>query len=291
MAEDLFGNEIPPEDLDPEADEDQETQDADEGETTESDEAPLQAEGDVPQDAAAAQKYWQGAYTRSRQKDRERYGKMEQEYEQLKTMLTRFYQDEAYAKQVIAQRFPGQAGAGDAGRGSPARDQQAAGLTARLQQKLGDFAFLAEGLGSALEEELEARVQARLQPFEQRITQQTEQSRRQQEDELLTAMDGQYPGWEETYGAHMRELDAFLASDALTHPRFGNKYELYYRLLNPDVARIAAQRAQQEAGQRRTSLGRTGRRSMPNLDDTVRKAESSGEAFRAAARAALEELG
>src|SRR5262252_6830479 len=55
-------------------------------------------------------KYWQAAYTRGRQRDRERYGKLEQEHAQFGDVLRNFYTSDEYALQVMRQRFPQLAG-------------------------------------------------------------------------------------------------------------------------------------------------------------------------------------
>lgn len=298
MADDIFGQpleEVP--DIDLESPDTDLGADTDGPEMTDEpgDGDALQAEGEEPADAEAARKYWQGAYTKSRQKDRERYGELESEHTQYKNVLAQFYQNDDYARQVLAQRFPQLASQiqGQSGQASPAGESsqtgQSSGLVGRLQQKLGEFGFLAEGLGSALEEEIESRVQARVGPLEQRTAQHTESQRKAEEDKLLAEMDGKYPGWEDSFGAQMRELDDFLGGNALNHSRFGNKYELYYRLLNPDAARSDAIREMGNAARRRTGLSRTGRSSAPNIGDQIRKAESNADAFALAAKSAMEE--
>lgn len=307
MAEDVFGQTIPAEEPEPEdaggtspraplggtpvpePPAEEPPPDQDEGA-----EDPLQGDGPAPQEPAAAQKYWQGAYTKSRQKDREKYGKLESEHGQYQQILAKFYQDEAYAKQVLAQRFPQLAAQlvgqpGPAAPGTPA--SPTSGLTQQLQQSLGDYGFLAPALGPVLERVITEQVQQRLTPFEQRTTQQAEQARHAEEASLLAAMDSAHPGWEASYGTQMQELDKFLASEALTHPKYGNKYELYYRLLNADAARIDATRAMADAARQRTGLGRTGRSSVPNVVDQVRKAESARDAFKLAAEAAMQTEG
>lgn len=299
MADDVFGHpldDVSPDDPGETPETEGTAEDGTDAETTDSSPDELQATGDEPTDPAQQKKYWQGAYTKSRQKDRERYGTLEQEHRQYKQLLANFYQDDAYAMQVLRQRFPqlaSQLQQPPQGQGTTTSPTTGAssGLAERLKQRLGEFGFLADGLGQALEEEIQARVEQRVQPLEQRSIQQTEQTRHAEETRLLTAMDAKYPGWEESVGAKMQALDDFLGSDALTHPEFGNKYELYYRLLNPDATRREAIHAMGDAAKRRTGLSRTGRSSAPNVADLVRKAENNASAFEAAAKAALEELG
>jgi hypothetical protein len=310
MAEenlDIFGNPIMEEDDDPiddpvednvednddapsdeEPDDDTPT-DEDVGET-------LQGQGDEPidgNDLESVRKYWRSAYTQSRQKDRAKYSKMEGEHQQYQQLLANFYQDDNYAMQVIRQRFPNLANQmSQSGQGQQTTQAgNNSDLTQQLQQSLGEFGFLAEQLGPALDRFVEARVNERVGPIEQRATQQTAAQRKDKEQELLAAMDGKFPGWEDRYGTEMEELDRFLASDALTHPKFGSKYELYFKLVNPDAARADAIKAMAGAAKRRTGFSRSGRNSVPNIDEQVRKAESSSDAFRLAAKLASEELG
>lgn len=303
MAEDLFGNDIAPENLDadtgdtdlPEvtdlADDVAEDEDIAADDDTQDTLADY-ARGAIPSDPTEAHKYWQAAVTRMRQGDREKYGKVQEEHGQYKNILAQFYESDDYAKQVLAQRFPDLAPQ-IRGTGQPARSQNSTtptGLTSELEQNLGDYGFLAQAIGPALERVIESQVQARIAPLEQRTTQQANSQRQTQEQVLLSDMDAKHPGWEESYGAKMRDLDDFLASDALSHPVYGSKYELYHRLLNPDTARVDAAREMGEASRKRTSLSRSGRQSAPNVQDEVRKTDlSNAEAFQLAARAASEE--
>ena len=310
MAEeqtDIFGNLIPEEEDDPvEPDEDvqdnvdpeDDAEPEDDTSDEESEDETLQAEGDEPDDLESARKYWQAAYTRSRQKDRERYGKVEQEHQQYQQLLANFYQDDNYAMQVIRQRFPQLANQiSQNGQGqqtpTPSDNNVSSELTQQLQQ--GEFGFLGSEFGPAIEryvnERIQQEVEKRVGPIEQRSQQQIESERQAEEKRLLAEMDGKYPGWEENHRTDLEELDKFLASDRLTHPKFGNKYEVYYKLINPDAARSEAIEAMQNAAKRRTSFSRSGRGSVPNSSEQVRKAQSNRDAFMLAAKFASEEEG
>ena len=105
----------------------------------------------------------------------------------------------------------------------------------------------------------------------------------------MAALDAEHPGWEEKTGTDMADLDAYLASDALTHPKFGDKYTLIHRLLNPDAVRVTVAREMSNAARKRTGLGRSGR-SVPNVVKQVRNPEiSNTDAFWIAAKAATED--
>ena len=240
--------------------------------------------------------HWHRAFTRARQADRASQGDIVTQHQELSEMFNKFYRNEEYAKHVIAQRFPHLAGQLNRTE-QPASGSQSGsttGITALLQQGLGEYGFLANAIGPVLEQvidqQVNARVAERVTPLEQRTNQQFKQQRDREETELKSALDGKFPGWEEQFGAQMRELDDFILSDALHHPKFGSKYEIYHRLLNPGADRVKVAREMQEAGQRRSGLSQTTRTTRPNIMETVRKAPSNHDAFRAAVQGALEEI-
>lgn len=199
-------------------------------------------------------------------------------------MVDRFNTDPAYARQVIEQIAPrlGLALAPTAGTPGPQGTPSAPttsldGITQLLTSKLGpDLAFLAPALAPAILETSQAMTRAAIAPLEQRVVGQSEASRRAEEDRLMGELDASMPGWEEQYGDQMRELDAYLASDALTHPTFGNKYELYLRLLNPSIPRREAVRDIGRAARNRVGTGRAGTQAAPNVSETIRKAHQQG---------------
>jgi hypothetical protein len=257
-------------------------------------------DGAGPEDPNDPQyKYWQGAFSRTRQHDRERYGKLESEHQQFGEVLRNFYNDDAYALQVLRQRFPQIANQITLSNGTPGpmagttRAGSGESLaTQLLQDSLGeDLTFLAPRLGPPIERVVDAMVQARLAPFQQQIQQREEQARKSTTDKLMAQLDGQHPGWEARHGKDMRELDAFLGSDQVEHPRFGNRYEILHRVVNPDINRVDAVRSMQNAGRNRLSTGRSGRQSTPDPTEAIVKARTNSEAFRLAAEAAMRDLG
>lgn len=256
--------------------------------------------GDPPpeddQAGQAAFKHWQAAYTKTRERDREQSRKLTDEHAQFRDVLANFYRDDAYALNVLRQRFPHLAGqmsgqqptTGQSDSGTQ-NGQDIAGI---LQKHLSaDLSFLAPQFAPAIEAVVNQMVGTKVQPLEQRITQQGESARKAEEDKLMAQMDGQYQGWEEKYGGKMRELDQFMASDALTHPEFGNKYEMFYRLLNPDAARVAAARGMSDAAKRRVTTGRTGSTPAPNIRQQMQKATNDKDAWDIAVRAAVADSG
>jgi len=259
----------------------------DEG-TTETD--PFTAEA-VPDPNDPQYKYWQGAYTKTVEHYRNKYKPLEAEHQQFGDVLRQFYQSDEYALQVLRQRFPQLAdrlsldGTSPRGRTQPASG--ASSVEAILKESLGeDLGFLATGLSPALEQAIEAK----LAPLLQQLTQQQQTTREAEQSKLMAEMDSTYPGWE-TRATAMQEMQQFLASDQVTHPKFGNKMALLLKLVNPDLARVEAARSMTASGRSRLTTGRAGPPGVPNVDETVRAAKSTPEAFRAAAAAALQELG
>src|SRR5262249_14169472 len=134
--------------------------------------------GEVSDDPNDPQyKRWQAAYTRSRQRDRERYGKMEQEHQQFGQVLRDFYASDEYALQVLRQRFPQLAGrlttdGAPAGPQAPPTSGNGTGgsvYTRVLARHLGtDLEWLAPRLAPAIEELTAHLVGSAVRPLEQR---------------------------------------------------------------------------------------------------------------------------
>ena len=245
-------------------------------------------------------KYWQAAYTQTRQRERQHYGQVEQEHKQYGDVLRQFYQSDEYALQVLRQRFPQLAqqlsmdSSRSASPGTPSTQpsHQQSAMVQALEQRLGkDLAFLAPTLGPVLEDAIQAATRQAVAPIHQQTQQHQEAVRKRQEETLLAEMDSSYPGWESRYGSAMQELDAFFGSDELSHPKYGNKYELMLKILNPDMARIEATREMNKAGKARLTTSRTGRQSTSNIESQVLGAKNNADAFQLAAQAALRELG
>ncbi len=243
-----------------------------------------------PDDNAQAKdyKYWQAAYTKTRQRDRERYGKLEQEHQKYQQLLSQFYQDDNVALQVLRQRFPqlaAQLSSGTPSQGTR-QAQGADDLEERLKAKLGDVGFLAPAIVDAVREAL----QGEMAPLRQQTEREKEAQRLRQRDTLMAELDAEHPGWEDTYATEMQELDQFLASDALSHPKYGNKYRLLLSVLNKDKPRIDAARQMAGAARGRVRTGNAGRAAAPNLTERIRQAPDDATAFRLAAEEAIREL-
>ena len=98
------------------------------------------------------------------------------------------------------------------------------------------------------------------------------------------------PGWE-AHEADMGELSDWLKSPALTHPRFGDKLAfLYNAVTNGSQAKVAAIQAMGDAARNATRTGQSGRATLPNVTERVRKATTARDAMKIAAEEAEREL-
>lgn len=288
-----------PDDLDDqsgaEEEEHGEMTDADPGEAATGDEVPTlgEAPGDDDPQGQAAYRHWQGVFTRHRERDVAENRKLRDEHAQFSDVLARFNRDDDFALGILRERFPHLA-TQLAGQSSAQRQPQAGqqGTTAAdlLQQHLGqDLGFLAPSLAPAIEAVVNQLVGSKVGPLEQRISKQSEEARQREEDRLMVKMDSINEHWRERYGADMKELDDFMAGDALEHPKFGSKYELYHKLLNPDAARIEAARGMGNAARRAVRTGRSGETPAPNVAQQMARASNDKAAWDLAVNAAIAE--
>lgn len=132
------------------------------------------------------------------------------------------------------------------------------------------------------------------QAFVQPLHQQREAERRSQFDQEWStetqAMATKYPGWD-AHEDDIAELAEFLVkSDRFTHPKFGSKLELLYRMVTNNAAAVAeANRRAGDAVRARVTTGQSGRTAVPNIDERVRAAKTRREAMEIAAADAIAE--
>ena len=148
-----------------------------------------------------------------------------------------------------------------------------------LEQKLGpDLKFLAPALAQGVLDSIQESTRAAIAPLEQQLqSQQAGEMQRQQtaraprEAAIREDLDSRLPGWEDTYGQQLKHLESFLRSDALEHPDFGTRQEVYLRLLNPGMAARQAVDALSQAGRNRVSTGRPGgQQSQGNTTERIK---------------------
>ena len=107
--------------------------------------------------------------------------------------------------------------------------------------------------------------------------------------QVVNELSTKYPGWE-AHEDTISDLVDFFKSDSLSHPTFGSKLELLYRLATADAGATAnAARRMGEGVRQRVISGQSARQTVPNIEDRVRDAKSTKDAFRIAAQGAIEE--
>ena len=255
----------------------------------------------LPEELQGHWKRMQAAFTRGRQKDRETArGASEKAM-----MVDRFYNDPAYALQVLQQVAPALGVRIETGQRTPAPTQETSGTASRsvaamegkLAERLGpDLAWLAPKLAEGVLASIEETTQQAIAPLREQLAAQqareqqvTQQAFEAEQARVMAALDAQMPGWEEQYGGQMRELDAFLNSNALTHPTFGSKHELYLKLLNPAAFRVQAVRDIGRAAANRVASGRTGSTASPGMVAKIREKHTK-EGWQAAWKFAIQNI-
>jgi hypothetical protein len=97
------------------------------------------------------------------------------------------------------------------------------------------------------------------------------QARRAEEERIRAELDSEVPDWEAKYGDQLQALQAFLASDALTHATFGTKQGLLLRLLDPSISRRDILREMKDKPRQGVRTGRSGQPTRSNLGDKLRE--------------------
>lgn len=109
-------------------------------------------------------------------------------------------------------------------------------------------------------------------------------------DRLAEELSTVAPGWEE-HESTINELQTFLRSSALTHPKFGSRLALLHGVVTKDArARVAAAQSMGDAARNRTTTGQSGRSVTPNIAEQVRSAPTNDAAIKIAAANAIESL-
>lgn len=138
-----------------------------------------------------------------------------------------------------------------------------------------------------------AAVQSAIQPLMQERQQEKQLSRAQEEEAIDAELGGKFPGWE-AEEENMNELQAFLQSGAMRHPKFGNRKEVLYKasqLLAGHQGHVVQDYAKRtsEAARSRTVSSNAARPGIDNITEQIRKAPNARDAFAIAAKVGMEE--
>lgn len=136
-----------------------------------------------------------------------------------------------------------------------------------------------------------AANQIAMKPFQQQQQQAQQAQIDQAYEEAAAELREKAPDWEQQE-AELSQLWDFLISPQMKHSKYGNKLELLWNLKNGNATAVAeAVKRQQSAVRNRSSSSMGSTRTVNNLQDRIRKAPNSRDAFKLAAEAAMEKFG
>ena len=230
-------------------------------------------------------KKMQGAYTKRMQEAAE--------WKRQAEIVERFRNDRDFGFQTVAQWAAANGySIAPVGQSQPQAQQsnrpgQSTQVMEAFKQNLPqELQWIAEGAAPALQ----AAVQSLLAPVVEQLQQTQQQNSRQamerEWDTLAEELSNVAPGWEE-HEQEMSDLLDFLQGQQMRHPKYGSKHQLLYNLVTGNAAATAqVTRRMQQAATNRPASGITTGRTTSNLQDRIRQAKSSQDAFRLAAQAA-----
>lgn len=146
-----------------------------------------------------------------------------------------------------------------------------------------ELQWMAEDLALGDFQRDQAMQQRYLTPLAQTLQAQQLAARQASYHEVKEDLSARHPGWE-AHEDEMVELVQFLQSPALKHPKYGNKLELIYRMVNGgQVQQQAVQqmlaKTAQAATAKSTVSGPAGRSTVPDTEERIRSAKSDTDAW------------
>ena len=213
-------------------------------------------------------------------------------------VVDRFYADRNFAQQTLVQ-WAAQNGFQLLPIGQQASGQQP---QARATVNGGPPPELVEACKQARPPELQwmaesdaasvwAAQQFMMKPYQEQQRAAQQQQVDQAFEEAAAELREKAPDWEQKE-PELSQLWDFLTSSQMRSPKFGNKLELLWNMLNGNATAVAeAVKRQQSAVKNRSSSSMGSTRTVNNLQDRIRKAPNSRDAFKLAAEAALEKFG
>lgn len=236
---------------------------------------------DLPPELMPHFKRMQRSFTKRMQESKDLRGKAE--------LVDRFYADPAYAEQVMQQRASQlgysmtRAEARAAVQASSNGVQAPEELIRTVEQSLSpELKFMAKHLADAAW----AAQQQTVAPLVQRQQAKEQQDRSAVYDDLAEELSESNPGWEE-HEDEMHDLLNFLASPEMKSRQYGSKLRLLYDLVTRNASAISeATSRMNSAARNRIGTGQVTRTSVPNVEDQVRKAKTTQDAWEIAKRAA-----
>ena len=252
----------------------------------------LNVSEDVKAQLKATWKRMHGGYTKALQRS-----KGAQEAAEL---VNRFNTDADFAQQVLqtrAQQLGLTLGKPDA----KAADSMTQGVKAPaelVEAMRGELPTEMQWMAPMLAKVFVLGQQQSSAPTNERLAQLEAERQAQRDQESSSAweaaeaeMDEKYPLWREQED-DLVALANFITGDRLTHPKYGNKIELVFKLLNGDtMARGEVARRMSQGARNRITTGSTSRVNQDNTQELIKKAKTPQEKWKIAAQAAVEHLG
>lgn len=196
--------------------------------------------------------------------------------------IDRFYNDPSFAEQIVTE-WAKQNNRQITGGTSSTTPDVPANILKQVEDSLPqELKWIAPHIAKA--------QMVAIQPFTQQYQQQDQARRTTEVDTILEELSESDPGWEE-YEDDLLELLDFFRSDTLKHKRFGSKPKLLLALLtgNGNAIKEATNRMRQAAKHKGTTpVSASG---QSNLEDRVKKAVTSADAWKIAKAHALKEHG
>lgn len=135
-----------------------------------------------------------------------------------------------------------------------------------------------------------AAVKAHLEPLQRQAQQERLAQRDQLFDEQEAKLTEKHPGWEQ-YEDQMDGLLKWLKSDSLSHPLYGSKLEILYKLATDQAASVSeAAKRLNAAARNRTTTGHVTSNASPNIFKRVREAKTTNDAWDVAAKFAIDQV-
>lgn len=230
---------------------------------------------------------------------------VKQPLEQKAQMVDRFYNDQGFARQLMVEY------AAKNGLQILPIGQQSNGQQPQLQQRTngGPPPEVVDRVKNALPPELQwmaeplaaaglASSEHSMKPFQERDQQflQAQQQQKQAQidqsyEDAAAELREKAPDWEQKEN-DLTQLWDFLTSSNMKHQKFGNKLELLWNMLNGNATATAeATKRMTSAVRNRSSSSMGSTRTVNNLQDRIRQAPNSRQAFRMAAEAAADKFG
>jgi len=240
----------------------------------------------LPPEVQPIFKKMQAAYTKKFQQAAE--------WQRQADIVDRFNNDRDFGFQTVAQwaaRNGYQIAPVGQQQAQPIQRQQPGQVPPQLVEALKanlppELQWMAEAQAPAIQ----TAVQQLLAPLAQQLMQ-TQNTRQQEQagqewDTLAEELSGIAPGWEE-HEPEMVELYDFLTSPRMKDKKFGSKHQLLYNLVTGNAAATAqVAKRMNAAAKNRPSSGITTGRTSSNIQDRIRSAKTSQDAFKLAAQAA-----